>query len=450
MEAKDELDSINVKRVLDKVIQEPMRTYTYDDFRDLRQYTGWSRIVEAVKHLREKRMLEISPLVGAPPKKSKKKDRRDRFQLSGTMTTFKKIFQIYSKRNEIDPFLKSKYVNHLIERQSFVKVHEKVMRHHLEKSDFRRIASDSLLNLPAVIDEYDEMAEQLKRNILKISRQPIDTNKIYLSDILHDTGDELSSSHIKHIDILNSYEPLMAVRLYRKTLHKSILEAYDKLAAKAVITEGLHRFLAFDNYLSPLIAHPVNSTLKVLFSRPFERIYEDAYLLDGESFQLLSSRAAAIYCNFPDVLFELLKTSTMDQEELTTTTMRMIDQWNVASTRFDIVCIQLSELYKEKIGSGNYHLRSDGLVFNIVDLEDSKKLLPLNVARSILMVGSSPKIFEHSAHDEMRSEDMKNSFESLRPCLTFADMGWRSDFIPIEDILSELESKFAEHDLQSV
>ena len=50
---------------------------------------------------------------------------------------------------------------------------------------------------------------------------------------------------------------------------ESILKAYNELAEKSIIAEGLRDFLAFDNYLSPLTAHPLNSILKILFSKPF-------------------------------------------------------------------------------------------------------------------------------------------------------------------------------------
>jgi hypothetical protein len=40
---------------------------------------------------------------------------------------------------------------------------------------------------------------------------------------------------------------------------------------------------------------------------------------------------------------------------------------------------------------------------------------------------------------------MEDPFTCLRPCLTFKDMDWQSRFVPIEEILSKLESKLEEY-----
>ena len=121
----------------------------------------------------------------------------------------------------------------------------------------------------------------------------------------------------------------------------------------------------------------------------------------------------------------------------------MVYSWNVASTRFDVVCNLLAELYEKKIGSGNYHLKSNGLDFNVVDLVDKKQLLPSHISSSLLVFGSTPRVFTTSELENERLYPivMKDPFTSLRPCLTFQDMGWRFEFIPIEEILSALESK---------
>ena len=129
-----------------------------------------------------------------------------------------------------------------------------------------------------------------------------------------------------------------------------------------------------------------------------------------------------------------------------TVTERMIYHWNVASTRFDIICILLNDLYKKKAGSGNYHLKSDGLEFNITDIKNGEMLLPADTAKSVLMVGSSPSIFRHSSDDEICMEDMKNPFKCLRPCITFEELGWKSDCVHIDDILSQLRLKLADRD----
>ena len=39
---------------------------------------------------------------------------------------------------------------------------------------------------------------------------------------------------------------------------------------------------------------------------------------------------------------------------------------------------------------------------------------------------------------------MDDPFDSLRPCVTFSDLGIRDDSIPFEEIMAELESRLAE------
>lgn len=188
--------------------------------------------------------------------------------------------------------------------------------------------------------------------------------------------------------------------------------------------------------------------MKILFSNPYERIYEDAYLLDGESFWVLSGRAAAIYNTFADFLFEYLKYYYMKQENREIFIKEMIYSWNVASTRFDMVYYYLGELYKNKIGSGNYHLKSDGLTFNIVDLISGRSLLDPFISSSLLVFGSIPLTFEPDQENEERltPEIMKDSFTTLRQCNVFEDAPWRaeiwrSEISYFDDIFSELENK---------
>ena len=199
--------------------------------------------------------------------------------------------------------------------------------------------------------------------------------------------------------------------------------------------------IVIDNYLSPLSSYPVNGTLQLLFAQPFQRIYEDIYLLDGEAFKLLSSRAAAIFNNFADIVFELIKNDPPEEKILRTMTKQLIFHWNIASTRFDLICYQLAQIY-EKDKNANYHLCTEGLNYKIEDLDaDSKQLLQEYVGRSILVEGSAPLEFDEFGSTRFIARSMENPFTRLRPCLAFKDMNPRNDFISIEEIMGELESK---------
>ena len=84
-------------------------------------------------------------------------------------------------------------------------------------------------------------------------------------------------------------------------------------------------------------------------------------------------------------------------------------------------------------------------MYAITDLENNKQLLSQEEARSILVKGSTPLIFEEFSHNMDSLELMEDLFTRLRPCITFKDMDWRSDFITIEEILPKLELKSEEY-----
>jgi hypothetical protein len=450
---------INQIRVLGTFVEYPQKAMTIDDLlykRGLRGETNEKQVRKAIDGLIGKKILkEIRPW-GTPPKnKNKKKaanyDKRYSYEISKTVYAFKQVLN-FVPTMDINKLLASDYSNIIIEENGFEKIYEAI-KSHLLLPEFKQFASDSLLHHHAAEDEYAHLARDLQTKILtSYSRSASNTENepehIKASRFLAELGQELSTSSIKLIEILSGFDPLKAVRFYRKTLHPSILNAYDELAEKNIITKGLRNFLAFDNHLSPLTAHPYNSILKILFANPFERIYEDAYLLDGENFWVLSGRAAAVYNNFPDFIFEYLKYNYIKPENWDIFIKEMIYSWNVASTRFDMVYYYLGELYNDKIGSGNYHLKRDGLTFNIVDLISGKSLLDPLISSSLLLFGSVPLIFEPDQENEkhLRSELMKDPFTSLRQCHAFDSAPWRAEIwrpeiSNFDDIFSDLENK---------
>jgi hypothetical protein len=57
-------------------------------------------------------------------------------------------------------------------------------------------------------------------------------------------------------------------------------------------------------------------------------------------------------------------------------TRQLIYQWNIASTNFDSIRLYLESVYGRELGSGMYHIKSNGLQFAIFDLDTNKNLLP--------------------------------------------------------------------------
>jgi len=103
----------------------------------------------------------------------------------------------------------------------------------------------------------------------------------------------------------------------------------------------------------------------------------------------------------------------------------MIFYWNVASTRFDL-CYNLVKL--EMITGRRYHLKGYGMVFNIFDLDADEQIVPEYAARSVLMEGSTPLIFEQTdtimpGSDIHGEKLMENPFTCLRPCSLLEVLG---------------------------
>lgn len=348
-----------------------------------------------------------------------------------------KLIKDNDKNDLLKKFLKSEYTNFVIKEQSFSGVH-KIIKNQLALEQIKFIASETLLTQPATINEYNNLAYDVEK---------ITTGKLSSTEMLRTIEMEVMPEFAEQIEILHDFSELEAVRLHRKTLHKGILKAFESFADRNVITKGLLSFMAHDNYLSPLTSYPINGTSQLLFSQPFQRIYEDAYLLDGEMVGILSARALKIYENFSDMLFELFNVDRPIIEDRELMTKEMIFHWNVACTRFDRVCSCLAHLYDRGDGSGNFHLISDGLTFNIIDLENKKPLLPSIYSETILKDGAMPMIFYKSKTDNQVL--MKEPWKYLRPSITFEMFKGVPDYIPIGDILGKLESKLAEYDGRS-
>ena len=62
------------------------------------------------------------------------------------------------------------------------------------------------------------------------------------------------------------------------------------------------------------------------------------------------------------------------------------------------------------------------------------------------MKGSMPRIFVPCGDYQFDTELMDGPFESLRPCVTFKDMGIEGEFVPFDEIMDKIELKLAELD----
>jgi hypothetical protein len=334
-------------------------------------------------------------------------------------------------------FFASEYTNNIVKKFGFSSVYN-ILQKNILQSEFKNAALKSLLNLSATRADYTEFAKELKTRISEFVPDVDEdhgSKEIQLKEELRKIHEQLRPKNIDYLDILGSFEKAQAVLFYRQNIHTSVKEGLDNLAEKSVITQGIKDFLIRDNYLSPLTSYPINGSLTLLISQSFQRIYNEAYLLNEDGLDLLSYRAAAIYKCFPDILFELFRFDPPEKKHIESITKQMIFYWNVASTRFDY-CYYFAERCTQK--PGNYHLASDGFSYDIIDLDNGTRLLPESATRSILVKGSTPRLFVPDGPFQFDIELMENPFDCLRPCVTFRDIGINDDFILFEEILAKL------------
>jgi hypothetical protein len=166
----DRLEYINVRRILNRIINDSQiinekRSFTYDDIkRALLSDTAESRITEALRILVSEGILRDKDIsLGRPPKyltgndqklrDDKKRGRKPKYyQVIQNPIVFEKIFYIFLN-DEVDKFLTSLYANNTIKQNGFAAIYEIIMPF-LERFNFKQIASNSLLDLPAVREEF--------------------------------------------------------------------------------------------------------------------------------------------------------------------------------------------------------------------------------------------------------------------------------------------------------
>ena len=56
-------------------------------------------------------------------------------------------------------------------------------------------------------------------------------------------------------------------------------------------------------HLSPYFSYPIYDPIQILLSKPFDRLYDDIYILDKYDLKLMAERIYLVYSNFAEFLF---------------------------------------------------------------------------------------------------------------------------------------------------
>lgn len=369
--------------------------------------------------------------------------------------------------DELERFLKSKYVTNIIENDGFLSFHT-IIRDELGRKEVCLAVSRSILTLPSVISQFEELTDIYMTILLKDY-----TSEVLGKDIRPEMmakycimiprmrygaiiGDRLIRRNSQLIilqaprddvefQVLSKYDPLIAIRLCRNNLLNKCMRFFAELEERALITPGLRKFLEIDAYLSPFTSYPVNEPEVLLFSPPFQRIYENVYLLDKTDLPILIQRARIIYANFSDLLLDRLKALArselrtgnnsdykVNQEVLAMEIRSFLFYWNTIGTRFDIIVgYVLPEVYGMP---WKFHLWSDGMNFHVTDIDNNQEVIRSGWQASIMNAGILPSYGS--------SRIMENPSAYLRPCQAFNIRSEKQ--VPFQEILEDLKAKVVE------
>jgi hypothetical protein len=388
--SNNEIISINMRRVLDWFLGHPDILCTYADMKYLRELTSESRIRDALRELVLRKILSVDNLTGIP---KKKKERRIRYGINRDLDTFQKLFHLYFEYG-IHEFLGSNYTNLIIEQHQFSDIYE-IIKDKLEISRFRRIASKALLNQPATIDEFKSIPKSTISYLDEWKEVPL-----YLSNL-----------RFLDIETLRYLDPIEAVSFCRNNLSEIFLDMHKKIGGRKIRSsnEILLQFNKLDCHLSPFTSYPVYEPIELLFSRPFNRLYEDVYLLDESDFRLFIERAYLVFINFVDFIYIYLNNlhTPLDWE---TSVREFVFLWNMTKYQIDRCEMHIRSLYSKKEDSGKYYLSSRGPLLEIIDLMDGKNLIE-----------------DHNYGELSRGEGpiphFDEPFDYLIPCLAFRELG---------------------------
>ena len=337
-------------------------------------------------------------------------------------------------------------MNNLIKELGFEEVYS-LVEVYLKDMDFNRMASRTLLSCPAINEEYADKS----KNFYEYLSKPENDIELWKLGVLpkpkfrenHRFQHVIDLSIRKHIEILDHFYPLDAVLIYRDTIYKEIQKLFLGFYNSSLITEGLNLYIQYDTYLTPFTSFPINRIANTLYSSPFRRIYEDAYIFDAEDLSKLRLRAFVIYKYFADLLFEYFKDSTYyKKNRFEQLTKEFIYHWNVSRDNFDLTFEYMSAVYDRRLGSGKYHIYTNKDDLIIYDLGSYKEIPLESIIESEddipLTVGGYSATIRYGL-----VTPHYDPYKELKPCDCFKGMAGESypEKITFSEILKDVQSR---------
>jgi hypothetical protein len=446
-------------RILDALLKCPEMQASFKDLsREIREFSE-TEIRKSLRGLKKSNILHVDFERGRP----KGGCRTEIYTISTDWEAFKTLNEIYIDYNYVF-FIISKYFNKIVEFYGFLKVFDQMRKRFFDKN-FKKMASRALLEQPSIVREYKN-----HHNILR-----------EIPDYVV-TGFPITAFEDEDlINILSFLDPLSAVEFYREKIGDTYIKFYRELAIKNnYITESLKKFIDYDIMLSPLTSYPINDPIYLLFKRPYERIYNNAFIMGPMDRYRFVRRAHTVYSNFADILCSGINTLRIDEmidldqrlfnfeqkrryeainelefrkyrpliellserqnnlknmkDNIETLVRLAIFHWNIAANRFNYIYNTLGNFLERKEDGYKFYIYEDSNDIRIVELQHGK-------IDEVLDIGELKG-------DISLLSDLENSFKQLLPCKAFgADITRKP--VTYNEILEEVRSKMIEPKLIS-
>ncbi len=324
---------------------------------------------------------------------------------------------------------------------------------------FNKKASHSLLSQPAFLGEIQRYSDNIRRDVEYLDC-PITAYNIPENNL---------------IKLLEDFEPIESINFYRSKVKDTYSNLIRDFGGEGY-SENLHKLIDLDMLLSPFISYPVSDPLKLLFMKPFERLYDDVYLMDESDYERFVQRAYIIYSNFSDILsqgmrflrseeiyrldygirqleeekattdldywdddkdilmehmFERIDSLDNIEKSLGTLIKTSIFYWNLTSSRLDSLCQKLN-YGKDHKGSGKYHIFTDNNGIKAIDLETNEDIFSPEDSKEI--IGAYFLM-------DVLLDNIRDPFTYLRPCNVFSEVGLKAETKTYKKLLADFKSR---------
>ncbi len=384
-----------------------------------------------------------------------------RRELEFFQQTVEKLFDM-KKEDFTEKMLASEYLDRLIKKFGFISVYN-ILKNHINDPEFNKIVSRCVLSRPAFICEIQRYPDNI-RKMSECSESPI-------------IACNLDEDNL--IGLLGNFNAIDAVTFYRKTIKNAYGELFRELGGDS-LPESIKSFLDLDIYLSPFTSYPINDPIEMLFARPFERLYDDLYVIHPSDWKKVVEKAYIFYSHFIEILsYEMhyILSRKINQLEQNVRCLEMRNE-DIDSEYYDLWDDQPSDIYWDKIGSIKNNEKSlDALLktsilywniaskriddlyyiwdidrvfgrstrYHILDIKGNIEIIDLETDDSALCHGSFEEKKIHLFEDILLGS-MENPFSGLRPCRVFYKSGFKVETKSYSELLAEFRSKMLQND----